>query len=166
MKDTSLYFAYGSNINLDQMDVRCPKAVPLCTVELDGYELRFRGNSRDTGVANIEPKQGGKVYGLLWEITPECEKSLDRYEGYPFLYGKKQVNITLPGGQKIPVMAYVMQEERHLKPAMPSYPYYNGIREGFRENGIPLFSLEQALHREHAQVEKHQKKLKHKNNER
>ena len=37
-----LYFAYGSNINLGQMEQRCPAARPVCPVILDGYELRFR----------------------------------------------------------------------------------------------------------------------------
>ena len=39
-----LYFAYGSNINLQQMEQRCPAARPVGPVILDGYELRFRGN--------------------------------------------------------------------------------------------------------------------------
>ena len=85
MKDTSLYFAYGSNINLDQMDYRCPKAVPLCTVELDGYELRFRGNSRDTVLRILSRSRAEKCTACsgrlrrnvknLWtdmRATPSC----------------------------------------------------------------------------------------------
>ncbi len=89
----NLYFAYGSNINLDQMAQRCPNAEPLGVVVLNGYELQFRGNSRGAGVATIAPKRGGKVYGLLWNITEKCEASLDIYEGYPRLYTKKQVSV-------------------------------------------------------------------------
>ena len=50
-----LYFAYGSNINLEQMAVRCPAAQVVGPAVLDGYELLFRGNRRGTGVATIEP---------------------------------------------------------------------------------------------------------------
>ena len=39
-----LYFAYGSNINLEQMAVRCPAAQVVGPAVLDGYELLFRGN--------------------------------------------------------------------------------------------------------------------------
>lgn len=46
-----LYFAYGSNINLEQMAVRCPAALMVGPAVLDGYELLFRGNRRGAGVA-------------------------------------------------------------------------------------------------------------------
>ena len=36
-----LYFAYGSNINLEQMAVRCPAAQVVGPAVLDGYELLF-----------------------------------------------------------------------------------------------------------------------------
>jgi len=39
--DEQLYFAYGSNINLEQMAVRCPAATPVCPVALDNYRLAF-----------------------------------------------------------------------------------------------------------------------------
>lgn len=60
-----LYFAYGSNINLDQMRYRCPDATVYGQAVLDNYDLRFRGS----GVATVEPKEGACVYGLLWELT-------------------------------------------------------------------------------------------------
>ena len=79
MMEKPLYFAYGSNINLDQMRYRCPDATVYGQAVLDNYDLRFRGS----GVATVEPKEGACVYGLLWELTDQCEASLDRYEGYP-----------------------------------------------------------------------------------
>lgn len=82
------YFAYGSNINLGQMERRCPDATVVEPVVLQDYELLFRGNRSGCGVATIEPKVGSQVYGLLWRITDRCEKSLDIYEGYPHLYKK------------------------------------------------------------------------------
>ena len=46
MPDTTerLYFAYGSNINLDQMAFRCPAAQVVSPVTLNGYRLLFRGD--------------------------------------------------------------------------------------------------------------------------
>lgn len=35
----AMYFAYGSNMNLDQMAYRCPAAEAVCTAKLEGYEL-------------------------------------------------------------------------------------------------------------------------------
>lgn len=82
MKET-YYFAYGSNMNLDQMAYRCPAASVVEKVKLEGYRLTFCGRGKGSGVATILPEEGSQVEGVLWKITPECEKSLDFYEGYP-----------------------------------------------------------------------------------
>ena len=36
-----LYFAYGSNMNLDQMAFRCPDAEVVGVVRVDDYRLTF-----------------------------------------------------------------------------------------------------------------------------
>ncbi|MGM9538354.1 MAG: gamma-glutamylcyclotransferase family protein [Candidatus Onthomonas sp.] len=143
--EEKLYFAYGSNINLDQMAYRCPDAKVVGPVMLEDYELLFRGNGGGNGVATIAPKQGSYVYGLLWKLTPACEKSLDRYEGYPHLYAKKGVTVWDTEGQRHTVMAYVMTNLPFREPAMPSSNYYYGIKAGFRQNGLPLKALDKAF---------------------
>ena len=102
--DTRLYFAYGSNINLDQMACRCPDAQVVGPVTLENYELLFRRG----GCATIMPCEGGKVHGLLWSLTPDCERSLDRYEGYPRFYDKRMVTVRGGLGRELSVMAYIM----------------------------------------------------------
>lgn len=144
-----LYFAYGSNINLEQMDYRCPDATVVGPVVLENYELLFRRG----GFATIEPKKGERVHGLLWSITPECERSLDLYEGYPRFYDKQTVTVRDGLGRELPVMAYIM-DERFREPMLPTEPYYNGILEGYRQNGLPEVSLKKAW--EHAVQEVHQ----------
>lgn len=151
-----LYFAYGSNINLDQMACRCPAAEVVGPVVLEGHELLFRGNAGGNGVATIAPKEGGRVHGLLWKITPDCERSLDRYEGYPHLYEKEPVTVRCKDGTEVAVMAYVMTGgERWREPAVPSEPYYKGIQDGFRQNGLPLTALKKAWR--HAVAEVHER---------
>ena len=46
------YFAYGSNLNFEQMAYRCPEATVVGTAKLDGYELAFR-----RGYLTICPKR-------------------------------------------------------------------------------------------------------------
>lgn len=140
-----LYFAYGSNINLHQMERRCPDATVVEPVVLEGYELLFRGNGSGYGVATITPKEGSQVHGLLWRITPRDELALDFYEGYPQLYEKQPVNVTIQSGAEITVMAYVMTQEKERLPTEPTVGYYEGIREGFVQNGLPVKALEKAL---------------------
>lgn len=138
-----LYFAYGSNINLEQMAHRCPDATVVGPVVLEDHELLFRGNTKGNGVATIAPKEGGRVHGLLWEITPGCERSLDRYEGYPRFYDKRTVTVRDGLGRELPVMAYVM-DERFREPMLPTTDYYNGVLEGYRCCGLPVTALKKA----------------------
>ena len=80
-----LYGAYGSNLNVAQMELRCPNAKRVGTMRLDDWRLVFRR------VADIEPCEGESVELGLWQITEECLEALDRYEGFPSLcsFGSK-----------------------------------------------------------------------------
>lgn len=139
------YFAYGSNINLQQMALRCPNARVVGPCVPENYELLFRGNGGGFGVATIAAKEGSRVHGLLWKITDHCEKSLDIYEGYPHLYKKAPVTVKNSKGKQISVMAYIMNDERNLAPVPPSNSYYDSIDAGFKQNGLPETSLREAL---------------------
>lgn len=147
--ENTLYFAYGSNINLDQMACRCPDASVVGPVTLEGWELLFRRG----GFATIAPKEGATVHGLLWSITQSCERSLDYYEGYPRFYDKQKVTVRDGEGRSLSVMAYIM-DERFREPMLPTDTYYNGILEGYRQNGLPPAELKKAW--DHAVREVHQ----------
>ena len=147
--ENTLYFAYGSNINLGQMEYRCPDASVVGPVVLEGWELLFRRG----GFATIAPKEGKTVQGLLWSITLACERSLDRYEGYPRFYDKKMVTVRDGEGRSLSVMAYIM-DDRFREPMLPAESYYNGILEGYQQNGLPVSALKKAW--EHAVQEVHQ----------
>lgn len=136
-----LYAAYGSNLNLGQMARRCPTARVLAASELRDYELLFRG-ARWGSVATVEPCEGGSVPVLVWEIRPEDEKALDFYEGFPFLYGKKTVELLLKG-KKVSAMVYVMTPGRLL--GQPGENYYTAILEGYWSAGFDPAILERAI---------------------
>ena len=68
MKDR-YYFAYGSNMNLEQMKYRCPAAEVVENVRLEDYRLAFRGRAPGNGVATVLPEKGSCVEGVLWKIT-------------------------------------------------------------------------------------------------
>lgn len=105
---TKLYGAYGSNMNLEQMSHRCSKAKVAGTGILEGYKLTFRG--RYKGVANIEACIGTVVPIVLWEITEDCERALDLYEGYPNLYIKEEVQVKVEDKLET-AMVYIMDSK-------------------------------------------------------
>jgi gamma-glutamylcyclotransferase (GGCT)/AIG2-like uncharacterized protein YtfP len=139
-KQARLYVAYGSNLNLEQMEYRCPTAKVVGASELRGYRLTFRGG-RYGAVANVEPHVGGAVPVLVWAITPADEAALDRYEGFPTLYRKETVRFELDG-KPVDAMVYVMNEGKPL--GQPNPYYYSVIREGYAEAGFDLEYLRRA----------------------
>ena len=79
---TLLYFAYGSNMDLNQMDFRCPDAQALETVRLEGYRLAFRSNGGNRGVATILPDPDSHVDGVLAisDIYPQLVGKMNHLE--------------------------------------------------------------------------------------
>lgn len=67
------YIAYGSNMNLEQMEQRCPGARVTGKGWLRDHRLFFAGRP-DAAVASIEPAPGHAVPVVLWEITPKDEQ--------------------------------------------------------------------------------------------
>ena len=131
-----LYFAYGSNMNLNQMAFRCPDAEVVDTVRLEGYRLAFRMNGGGNGVATIPPEPDSYVDGVLWRISERDEQHLDHYEGFPYLYGKEPVTETDQEGVGREIMDYTMQSPYKDTPDMPSRAYMGGILKGCQQNGI------------------------------
>ncbi len=101
------YLCYGSNLNIRQMELRCPQAKPVGVVMLEGYELVFRG------VATVEPKRGSSVPCGLWLITDRDEAALDTYEGWPHLYRKEMVAVRY-GKRALRVMTYIMNDGHRI----------------------------------------------------
>ena len=90
------YIAYGSNLNVRQMRMRCPSARIIGTSVLKDYELLFKG-SKTGSYHTVEKKSGVSVPVAVWEVTAEDEKALDRYEGFPNFYYKKELTLPIKG---------------------------------------------------------------------
>lgn len=137
----TIYLAYGSNLNLEQMAQRCPTSKPIGTAVLQDYQLLFRGRNGGA-VATVEPVKGSSVPVLLWEITPADELALDRYEGFPFLYRKEKVKVKL-GRKTVESMVYIMNDGKPL--GIPSCYYYSVILDGYKSAEFDIDILKQAV---------------------
>lgn len=134
-----IYIAYGSNMHLGQMADRCPDARRLGTSQIEGYALEFHGRNGGA-VATIVTREDSQVPVVLWEISERDERNLDRYEGFPRLYFKKDFRVYL-GKRKVNGFAYIISSGYDV--GIPSEYYYNTILEGYMDNGIdtkPLFA--------------------------
>jgi len=131
------YFAYGMNTNIDEMTQRCPKAINLGRCTLIGFELKFRHH------ADIDKVDGSEMEGVLWDITEDCERALDRLEGYPYYYDKVEVIVDpaepVNNNSHIVAMAYVMTSKGPEE--APSTGYENCLIEGYTANGLDVDKL-------------------------
>lgn len=136
-----IYVAYGSNMDMEQMAVRCPSATFIGLSEICGYELLFKGFDEEI-YATIERKTTAKVPVVVWEITEEDEQNLDDYEDFPVLYYKKDVSILIENNL-LTAMVYIMHENQDL--GHPSDDYYKVIEDAYKKFGFDLRILEKAL---------------------
>lgn len=131
------YLAYGSNLNAEQMRFRCPGAEMVGTTKIQDHELVFR-----RGYLTIEPKEGSYVPAGVWKITPSDEAALDRYEGFPRFYAKKEIPITFTrfryDGRQYEetneCLVYVMQPGFQIEE--PSSMYIRTVNQGYNDFGF------------------------------
>jgi len=71
-----LYFAYGSNMDIDAMAARCPKSQPVGAAMLRDHRIVIM----QEGYASIVRQRGAIVYGLLWDVALSDVRALDAYE--------------------------------------------------------------------------------------
>lgn len=142
-KKYKLYLAYGSNLNIRQMSIRCPEAKVINKTMIEDYELLFRGGE-GCAVATIEPKRGSRVPALVWAISPDDEAELDHYEGWPRLYRKETLKLRIKD-RKAKAMAYIMNDGHNL--GQPSDYYLETICEGYETAGFDLEALNDAVNR-------------------
>ncbi len=135
-KQTKLYVAYGSNLNLAQMAWRCPTAKVVGKGVLKGYQLTF------CGVATIEKDENAETPVGVWEIGEVDERHLDIYEGYPRMYRKETVKVTMYDGTVKEAMVYIMNDGT---PRLPNEHYYRVIEEGYYDVGLDLKYLAGAI---------------------
>ena len=132
------YIAYGSNLNIPQMRMRCPSAKVIGTSVLENYQLLFKG-SKTGSYLTIEERKGSEVPVVIWSVTDEDDKALDMYEGYPRFYYKKDIEVTVKGIKtgrisKKKAFVYVMHEERKL--GVPRQNYMETCLYGYKSFGF------------------------------
>ncbi len=82
-----LYFAYGSNLDLEHMRERCPWSEPICAARLRRHCLAFAGHSAlwEGGVATLVADPVGTLDGLLYALTDRAHHIVlvESFDGAP-----------------------------------------------------------------------------------
>ena len=146
---TQVYLAYGSNLNVDQMEMRCPTARILGTAKIKDRRLAFRG-SKTGAYLTIEPCPGAEVPVAVWEVKDQDVRNLDRYEGFPAFYEKEELWITYRGiktnrQRTVKAFVYIMTGNRPV--GIPSNGYVRTCLEGYDYFGFSRKYLFEAYSR-------------------
>lgn len=146
---TKFYVAYGSNLHAKQMAYRCPQAQVVCTGVIEDYSLVYRG-SKTGAYATIIKKKGDYVPVAVWAITEEHEKNLDRYEGYPTFYYKKNIRVKFEPGNYLEAMVYIMFDKAPV--GRPSMTYLETCAQGYLDQGLDMVKFEESIVRNNEEM--------------
>ena len=174
----SVYFGYGSNLWLRQMALRCPTSTFIGIGRLP----KWRWIINDRGYANVVQSRNvaqpdehdwtGEVWGMVYTLTFEDERRLDRNEGVPYSYTKEihsidfwptknssspndvlregfqPLNTTLKPEQKH-MLVYV--DRKRIIPDQPKTEYIHRMNMGIKDAltvGVPAEYIDAVLRKD------------------
>src|SRR5258707_15213793 len=123
------YFAYGSNLCVQQMARRCPGAVDPRPAKLADHDWLIN----ERGVATVEPFDGSEVHGVVWRLTDHDLATLDSAEGVPVRYRRDRLTVHTDDG---PSEAWVYIDHR-VDPGAPRPGYLERIVDAAVHHGLP-----------------------------
>ncbi len=124
------YFAYGSNLWLNQMRERCPG----CRDAGMGVLNDFRWIISRRGYATVVPSSGDVVHGRVFELSAEDEHNLDHCEKVDEgMYLKYHLPIRLAGNTLI-CLVYV---DPVTAPGLPQPEYITRINNAISDSPFP-----------------------------
>ena len=138
-----LYFAYGSNLNWQQMKKeRCPGSKYVKPHILKGYKLIFshRNPNNKYGHANIEKNKNFSVPGAIWNLTKSNEQTLDDYESVNYNPPYYYKEYFIWKGKK--VLVYIQKIYTKRKPASS---YFHTIIQGYEDCNLDLNYLKKRI---------------------
>ncbi|MEM3422029.1 MAG: gamma-glutamylcyclotransferase family protein [Candidatus Hadarchaeum sp.] len=127
------YFAYGSNMDPERMKERGIQFSKREHAILKGFRLEFNkitNRNTNEGKANIVDDDEKSLEGILYEIKDNDLEKLDKYEGCPKHYTKKDVNVILDNGKTVEAITYIAQPNMTRKGLKPTREYLIHLLRG------------------------------------
>ena len=148
-----LYFAYGSNLDIDDWRDFCrqrgfdPGVLrPIGPASLPDEILVFdyRSSRRQCGALNIRRQAGGVVDGYLFDVPANGWDGLDTKEGHPHRYRRELVTVLDPAGASHDAQTYRVVPAMRVGFVAPSARYLTVCRAGRLRYGLSLSQLDAA----------------------
>lgn len=125
-----LYFAYGANMDIEDMAKRAPRSKPLGIARLPRHRFIIMAE----GYASVVRDPRSAVLGMLWDLALTDLRPLDKFEGVDRgLYTKINQPVVVEGGAKR-ALVYVAAS---AEPGKPRPGYLESIFAAARGIGLP-----------------------------
>ena len=141
-----LYFAYGSNMNLEKMKKIVPSSIFYGKAKLENYRLDFTRESINWGCGVADIIEDNKdVWGVIYQFDKKDLKKLDECEGY-YPNREKEKNayiriekmVYLDGKEDQPMTVYTYEVvDKEFGKHKPSKDYKNLIVTGAKHWNLP-----------------------------
>ena len=145
-----LYFAYGSNMNEDELKDICVTILRAQKAILRGYKiaLTHKSSTREGGTLDIVPSEEGTVEGVLYQIPDTDKSKIDEKEGVNSgAYEPVIVDIEVMDGKTVKdVISYQVRKKVNSSPASPEYK--KSVLSGAKAHGLSedyMISLQAVL---------------------
>jgi gamma-glutamylcyclotransferase (GGCT)/AIG2-like uncharacterized protein YtfP len=147
------YFAYGSNLNSDDLGRWCrERALP--EIELGAGRGAFlpdrrlafthRSRTRGGGVLDIVPSVGSAVAGIEFNLTHDAVAVLDRKEAEGHVYRRIEATALRVDGTEHRAFTYEVEPPEREPFIVPPPSYLDVIRRGYEGFGLDRAPLEAA----------------------
>jgi gamma-glutamylcyclotransferase len=140
---SEIVFAYGSNMCSARFrDYGVVPEAPGQAALLHGYRLAFNKKSIDgSGKANVEPHNGGQVWGVMYLIPDEHLRDLDIGEGSG--YRRERLQVQKADGTITEAWTYIARKPDADAGLCPYSWYKQFLAEGAKEHSLPVRYIEQ-----------------------
>ncbi len=132
----TLYAAYGSNLDPEQMVLRAPHSPHRGTGWMVGWRLTFGGEDLgwEGALATVVEETGSQVFVSLYDLTDADEAALDEWEGSDLgLYTKIRVRVATLEGD-VTAWMYVLDA---YEGGLPSARYLGIMADAAEAAGAP-----------------------------
>jgi gamma-glutamylcyclotransferase len=141
------YFAYGSNMNEEQMRSRGVKPLSVAVAKLAEHRISFHGYAKtwDGALETVVPAPDREVWGVIYKLTFSDADKLDSWQdvrldgtGAYFLFPTEVIDTE---GRTRPVLLYkkdILGAQQN-----PSSEYLDFIVRGGLERGLPSGYIEE-----------------------
>jgi cation transport regulator ChaC len=133
------YFAYGSNLFVDQKVERTGSIRQAIRCRLSGFRLAFNKRGKKGQIyANIVPEDSAEVWGVAYLCNPQAFRKMDIPEGVADgHYEHLPVTVALESGEEVEAITYVAGEDFVCEEGKPESWYLDKIVKGAKYHNLP-----------------------------